>query len=744
MKKLVLSLFIVNFIFAANAQDEYSSIAGGAWDIPATWQNITQAENPATTKPGALDNVTINNHTVIIDQDESVNNITLANTAIGGMIIQPTVSAPGHVLTVNGSIVNSGVLGSIIIGDFAKVSMVGSTVTFITPLGSNMSFLGALGTLEINNSVGVDIALGTSTVVNCYGIVSVVSGNFATDDRLVLKAATPTSFGRFSFTDYDATVLPNAGRTVYPGTITGDVTMEKVIEPTSLADNAGWRQWSFPLNATASDITGLDIQGTGHIPATAINAYSWNAEGDGASTGDPSPLGNGKTLNSGAAAGWATGWESVDETSIYGKGLTVYSTQNTNTNTAYGYSISYTISITGTVATGNVTGGYDISGNAAPADIYLPGSQDPGLPDLGGTSTDDIGWVQLYNPWPTIIDTWGLLSERIPNGGGWNAASGASFNNTYGAIHVWDARSQQYLGWTTNAAGAAGLIYNTAGGVTAPGVQTSFDILPFQSFWVKGDAGLLANGNIDFDIKYTKPSIEGPAYLKTNSINQDNLVAMAVYDADSMSDTWGVHYEGSFTQNFDLRGDLYKIISASDVPTLYSLEGGNRTHVANRPPVGLDTIQLYFASNKDNKPVHFHYNDAYGDNLNVVLLDRKTGMSHNLSQTPNYTFTHNTSNDSYRFQLVLSNKTISIDEEVLASNPVQVYMSAEEMVIKSIDFTGPASIECYDMSGRLLFGRKVDLVAGQELRFIAPLAKNQINMVVITAKGQTYTERIFR
>lgn len=86
-------------------------------------------------------------------------------------------------------------------------------------------------------------------------------------------------------------------------------------------------------------------------------------------------------------------------------------------------------------------------------------------------------------------------------------------------------------------AGAAALVNNTAGGVTIPGVQTSFDILPFQLFWVKGDAGLLANGNIDFDIKYTKPTIDGAAYLKTNSINQDNLVAMAVYDTDSMSDT---------------------------------------------------------------------------------------------------------------------------------------------------------------------------------------------------------------
>jgi hypothetical protein len=71
-------------------------------------------------------------------------------------------------------------------------------------------------------------------------------------------------------------------------------------------------------------------------------------------------------------------------------------------------------------------------------------------------------------------------------------------------------------------------------------------------------------------------------------------------------------------------------------------------------------------------------------------------------------------------------------------------MSSKEMVIQSTDFTGPAGIESYYMSGRLLFGRKVELVSGQELRFIAPLAKNQINMVVITAKGQTYSERIFR
>lgn len=167
---------------------------------------------------------------------------------------------------------------------------------------------------------------------------------------------------------------------------------------------------------------------------------------------------------------------------------------------------------------------------------------------------------------------------------------------------------------------------------------------------------------------------------------------------------------------------MYKILSASDVPTFYSLEGGNRTHVANRPPVALDTIQLYFASVKDNKPVHFHYNAAYVANMDVVLLDQNIGMSQNLSQTPNYTFTHNTSNDPYRFKLVLSNKTISIEEEALTANPVKVFMSGEEMVIQSAGFTGPASIECYDMSGRLLFGRKVELIAGQELRFLAPLA----------------------
>ena len=107
------------------------------------------------------------------------------------------------------------------------------------------------------------------------------------------------------------------------------------------------------------------------------------------------------------------------------------------------------------------------------------------------------------------------------------------------------------------------------------------------------------------------------------------------------------------------------------MPALCSIEGDSMAQIVNRPPVVLDTIQLYFASGKNNKPVHFHYNDAYGANLDVVLLDNKTSMSHNLTQTPNYTFTYNTSNDPYRFQLVLSNKIISIDEEALAANPAK-------------------------------------------------------------------------
>ena len=154
--------------------------------------------------------------------------------------------------------------------------------------------------------------------------------------------------------------------------------------------------------------------------------------------------------------------------------------------------------------------------------------------------------------------------------------------------------------------------------------------------------------------------------------------------------------------------------------------------------------RLFIRSFSYNKPCHFLFNDLYAGNLNVVLHDKKTNTYHDLSQNPTYTFTHNTSNDANRFELIIANASISIDEEPLLDNPVSIYISGDELVIKSEQFTGPAQIDCYDMAGRLLFQRRVDVFAGSEFRLTAPLAKNQINLINVTANGQQYVEKLVK
>ena len=142
------------------------------------------------------------------------------------------------------------------------------------------------------------------------------------------------------------------------------------------------------------------------------------------------------------------------------------------------------------------------------------------------------------------------------------------------------------------------VVYNTLSPINT--ATSDFSIYPFQGYWVKNASGLVTSPSIDFGLKYTRGSITGSAYLKTSTI--DDIIPIAVYDVDSTYDMWAVQYQAGQSKNFDLQGDLYKLYSSSNVPTLHSKEGEDRAQLASRPPVASDTIQLYFYSYKNNKP----------------------------------------------------------------------------------------------------------------------------------------------
>jgi uncharacterized delta-60 repeat protein len=158
-----------------------------------------------------------------------------------------TLGMGSHTITLAGSLGNDGTVTS----STGKLSMAGSSLQSIS--GS-----GTLSNLEINNTSGVTIAIGTGNMQSLTGVLTLTSGTLATNGNLTLKS--------------DASGTARVAALGATASVSGEVTVERYIPPgrkwrllgaplTGNADNSVFANWQ--NNGTELAAAGVEIWGPG-------------------------------------------------------------------------------------------------------------------------------------------------------------------------------------------------------------------------------------------------------------------------------------------------------------------------------------------------------------------------------------------------------------------------------------------------------------------------------------------------
>jgi hypothetical protein len=166
---------------------------------------------------------------------------------------------------------------------------------------------------------------------------------------------------------------------------------------------------------------------------------------------------------------------------------------------------------------------------------------------------------------------------------------------------------------------------------------------------------------------------------------------------------------------------------------------------AGRPNTAIDTVDVHYFSYKNNSVAHLWLNDAHlSSSMNVTLYDKLTQTSQDMRANTSYTFTHNVNNQNDRFLLIIGNTTIGIGENNDIKEELDVFVSNEELVIRSGEFTGAAQLTLYDMSGRTILNRTIDVNEGSDLRVGMFGLSSAVYTAEITYEGKTKIVKVIK
>lgn len=759
MKKFIL---ICSFLFSVyiNAQDTYTSTGtGGSWFSGSTWTCTGGCTDLYPGQSGSPDDVVIIANGTTVDvavgtavyagsiNIESGGTLTLSNAPT---LLISNASGGSGILEIYGTLnagdgtidfktrfflINEDNTGCNCTGVFNRgtstVRYSGATANVLTSVirnssssaggtnGHTLAFYNlsfAPSTLNTSPNNFMSISNGsTAPSVEVWNILEVTRGILRTNnnnpnpDNLTLKASSPTSYGRVALNDGG----PIATRTPNTGTISGNVTMEHVFQTTLQTStpsggqyNGDWFQMSYPLEVAdlASGWANLTVSTTGN--ASTQNFYYYDAS-----------VGTGTGAN---GADNAVGWTMATSGDNHSKPYTVFLASDAP------FQASQTVSLTGTV---NLA---DVQFNP---EIYY--TSDPNWATTSNNGADNaVGWSLLRNPWPSIIETETWLN--IATGGGPNG----DWDLAYPAVHVWNSSTGAYEAFSASNGGIPiGVVsYGNSSGMAS---GANYSIPPFQAFWVKTSSASEAAGGDAFLKKiYSTTTISPNVFQKTSTTAPEAAVLFA-YDQDSLKDITLVYYEASRTKQFDYQTDRYKLMSIKPgMHNLYIEEGGSMAQSAGRPFAATDTVEVYYNSPK-NGTAYLWLNDSnLTGSYTVTLYDKLTMQSQDMRSNPTYTFTHDKNNDADRFLLIINNSAFDIAEYKPAVKPMKVYTTGNELAIESVDYTGPAYITMFDMAGRMIMKRPVEMNAGVANHVQLPGMANSIYSVEIEFDGRTMVEKI--
>lgn len=302
--------------------------------------------------------------------------------------------------------------------------------------------------------------------------------------------------------------------------------------------------------------------------------------------------------------------------------------------------------------------------------------------------------------------------------------------------------------------------YNITGGVKTASAAISGASEPTgkvaagQGFFIEANSSL-ASGNYSATFKNSmRITNNNNQFFKINPANgnhepvtgvvsgiQKNRVWLNISNTTGAYDEALVGYITGATNSFD---NLYdgKTFPAGNVVSIYSVLDAANYAIQGRAlpfdendivPIGITTsISGDFSINLE----HF---DGFFQNQDVFLLDKSTGIYHNLKTAPfNFNIPSGTYND--RFELRFANGTLGTDNPIALADDIRIIKSGKHIEFATNNFT-INKIQLFDLLGKTLYFEK-DINSNEFKTSDFNFARQVIIVKVTMEDGNVITKKI--
>jgi hypothetical protein len=273
-----------------------------------------------------------------------------------------------------------------------------------------------------------------------------------------------------------------------------------------------------------------------------------------------------------------------------------------------------------------------------------------GAPNLGDYSISGLnnsGWISMVTPQGNSYEGgWHLLGNPYLASLDLDYSINADFDNHVLVLHTHGTFAGTYQPLSMSGSGV---------------------IAPFQGFFARKSA--VGGAPATFSFSKTNRSRTQVAFHKAG----EHQMSLQV-QGNGFADITYFNFHANATNGFDSEFDGGKFSSFLNQPTIYSLIGGTWASVNTNTDVqSTPYILVGFNPGSDGT---FQITASGFDELpgtTVYLEDKKENLMHNLTQTPQYTFSAQTTDKKERFVLHFNQTISAIDNEAETTMSVKLF-----------------------------------------------------------------------
>ncbi|MFK7832929.1 MAG: lamin tail domain-containing protein [Winogradskyella sp.] len=361
----------------------------------------------------------------------------------------------------------------------------------------------------------------------------------------------------------------------------------------------------------------------------------------------------------------------------------------------------------------------------------------PAITFVPGSPYSD--WNFIGNPYPSAIDTAVFFSEN----------TGVANN-----IFLWSQATPA----DANASGDEGFNFSTADYaiINASGINVAGgDLALVPNNFVPSGQGFfieaLSGTNVTFNNAMRVTGDNDQFFRNTNNrhvlwlnLNSDNGVSkqIAVAHLEGASD----NDDGSY---YDVKENLSTGVAATIYSTILDDSANNQFVIQGKHPLSLDENEIIDLGFKTMITVPTLYRisiaqfegEFYTEN-NIYLKDNELNVFHNLKDS-DYTFTSDAGVFNERFQIVFNTTSLSIDDNLIATNQLSILELENGTVEFRIGNTHTiTNVSILDITGRQIYDLKGN--SAVEVYNLPALSKGPYIAKVTLSNGQVISKKAIK